>query len=131
MDMTDSDNRLVERFFQEAAQQEITDNGLTERVMQGVETVEASMGRSSLLCRLWTWFCILTGGILFFFLNGWEALKASLLAILETVLTSLSVFATTAPTTDLHLDPVLVLLAVAFVLVFLPYQTARRLSTTL
>ena len=131
MDMTDNDNRLVERFFQEASRQEIADDGFTERVMRGVETVEADMSRSSLLCRLWTWSCILTGGVLFFFLNGWETLKASLLSMMETMLTSLSVFATTAPTTDLHLDPVLLILAAAFVLVFLPYQTARRLSTTL
>lgn len=126
--MTESDDRLIERFFQEAAQQQIADDGFTERVMASLP--DASV-RVHQLTRMWTWFCILTGGVLFFLLNGWETLKATMLAILETVLTALSVLVTTAPTADLHLDPVLVLLLLAFVLIVLPYQTARKLSTTL
>ena len=126
--MTESDDRLIERFFSEAARQQIADDGFTERVMAALPE---GMAKGRRLSRLWTWFCIAVGGMLFFLLNGWGVLKAMLLAFLNTVLTSLSVLLTTAPTADLHLDPVLVLLLLVFVLVVLPYQTARKLSTTL
>lgn len=129
MDMTENDDRLIERFFKEASAQQIADDGFTERVMSSLPDARPSKTRQ--LSRLWTWFCIFVGGLMFFLLNGWESLKASVLAILNTMFTSLSVMVTTAPTTDLRLDPVLLLLLLAFVLIVLPYQTARRLSTTL
>ena len=77
------------------------------------------------------WFCILVGGLLFYVLNGWDALVSSGKMLLSTMVTALEVFITTVPTADLRLDPVLVLLLLAFVGVFLPYQTYRKLSTTL
>lgn len=129
MDMTDNDNRLIERLFDEASRQQIADDGFTERVMDALP--DSSAARVHRLSLLWTWFCILTGGVLFFLLDGWAVLKSALLAIVSTVLTSLSVLLTTAPTADLRLDPVLLLVLLAFVLVVLPYQTARRLSTSL
>lgn len=129
MDMTENDDRLIEQFFKEASAQQIADDGFTEWVMSSLPDARPSKTRQ--LSRLWTWFCIFVGGLMFFLLNGWESLKASVLAILNTMFTSLSVMVTTAPTTDLRLDPVLLLLLLAFVLIVLPYQTARRLSTTL
>ena len=127
--MTDNDNILIERLFEEASRQQIADDGFTKRVMAALPDNSAAKVRR--LSRLWTWFCILVGLALFFLLDGWAVLKATLLAIFNTVLTSLSVLLTTAPTTDLRLDPVLLLVLLAFVLVVLPYQTARRLSTSL
>lgn len=127
--MNDNENILIESFFKEAAQQQIEDNGFTERVMANLPAGEVNLAHR--LTRLWTWFCVVMGVVLFFLLNGWDSLKASINMLLSTVLTGLEVFVTTAPTTDLQLNPWLVLLAVAFVLIFLPYQTYRKLSATL
>jgi uncharacterized membrane protein len=127
--MTDNDNILIERLFKEASRQQIADDGFTQRVMAALPDNSAAKVRR--LSRLWTWFCVLVGLALFFLLDGWAVLKATLLAIFNTVLTSLSVLLTTAPTADLRLDPAVLLVLLVFVLVVLPYQTARRLSTSL
>lgn len=127
--MNDNENILIESFFKEAAQQQIEDNGFTERVMANLPAGEVNLAHR--LTRLWTWFCVVLGGVLFFLFNGWDSLKTSINMLLSTILTGLDVFITTAPTTDLQLNPWLVLLAVAFVLIFLPYQTYRKLSATL
>ena len=129
MDMTDKDNKLIEAFFKQAAQQQIEDNGFTERVMDSLP--DLAMEKLQRLTRLWTLFCVVVSVVLFFVLGGWESLKVSVLVALQGILTSLSVFVTTAPTTEVPLNPWMVLLAVAFVLVFLPYQTYRKLSATL
>lgn len=125
--MTDNENILIERLFQEAARQQIEDNGFTERVMDSLPAGSTSHR----LSRLWTWFCIVLGVVLFWLFNGWETLMASGRMLLSSMVTALEVFLTTVPTTDLHLDPVLLLLVLAFVGVYLPYQTYRKLSTTL
>ena len=127
--MTDKDNKLIEAFFKQAAQQQIEDNGFTERVMDSLP--DLAMEKLQRLTRLWTLFCVVVSVVLFFVLGGWESLKVSVLVALQGILTSLSVFVTTAPTTEVPLNPWMVLLAVAFVLVFLPYQTYRKLSATL
>ena len=127
--MTDKDNKLIEAFFKQAAQQQIEDNGFTERVMDCLP--DLAMEKLQRLTRLWTLFCVVVSVVLFFVLGGWESLKVSVLVALQGILTSLSVFVTTAPTTEVPLNPWMVLLAVAFVLVFLPYQTYRKLSATL
>lgn len=127
--MNDNENILIESFFKEAAQQQIEDNGFTERVMANLPAGEVNLAHR--LTRLWTWFCVVMGVVLFFLFNGWDSLKTSINMLLSTILTGLDVFVTTAPTTDLQLNPWLVLLAVAFVLIFLPYQTYRKLSATL
>ena len=127
--MTEHDDILIKDFFQEAAQQQIADNGFTNRVMESLPDSIAS--ETHRLTRLWTWFCILIGGLLFYALNGWDALVSSGRMLLSTTVTALEVFITTVPTTDLRLNPVLVLLLLAFVGVYLPYQTYRKLSTTL
>ena len=127
--MSDNENILIESFFKEAAQQQIENNGFTERVMANLPAGEVNLAHR--LTRLWTWFCVVLGGVLFFLLNGWDSLKSSINMLLSTILTGLDVFITTAPTTDLRLNPWLILLALAFVLIFLPYQTYRKLSATL
>ena len=127
--MTDKDNLLVEAFFKEAAQQQIEDNGFTERVMGQLPARGASTERR--LSRLWTLFCVVVALALFILLGGWESLKATAMVWMTTALTSVEVFFTTAPTTEFPVNPAVVLLVLAFVLVYLPYQTARKLSATL
>ena len=126
--MTDNNDLLIEKFFKQAAQQQIEDNGFTERVMERVAQTKPSTHRMSIL---WTCFCMAIALVLFILLGGWESLKATMMVWMTTALTSLEVLITTAPTTELPVNPVVVFLLVAFVLVYLPYQTARRLSATL
>ena len=127
--MTDKDYSLIDDFFKEAAQQQIEDAGFTERVMMNLPDSQAE--KTHRLSLLWTWFCILLGVVLFFVFGGLETLKASVMVVLQTVVTWLSVFLTTAPTTEVSLNPLVVLLVVAFVGVYLPYQTYRKLSSAL
>lgn len=133
--MTDKDNLLLESFFKEAARQQIEDNGFTERVMNslnGSPEKSLKVRRQYLLySNMWTLFCIAIAAILFFVFGGMDMLRNSILSLCHTVLTWISVFITTAPTAEVHLDPVVLVLVLAFVLVFLPYQTYRRLSATL
>ena len=131
MDMTDRDNILLESFFKEAAMQQIEDNGFTERVMAQVRMCEETSLKNRRLSMLWTWFCIAVAAVLFFLFSGWQLLSVSIVSILHTLFTWFSVLITTAPTADLHIDPVVLLLLAFFVLVFLPYQTYRKLSATL
>ena len=132
MDMTDKDNIMIEDFFKQAAQQQIEDNGFTEKVMaQIAEREQQTSTATRHLSLLWTWFCVAVALALFFVLGGWESLKASIMVLASTALTSLEVLLTTAPTADLNLNPVVALLAVAFVLVYLPYRTAHKLSSIL
>ena len=126
--MIDNDNLLIENFFKQAAQQQIEDNGFTERVMEKVVQTRPSTRRMSIL---WTCFCVVVALALFILLGGWESLKTTIMVWMTTALTSLEVLITTAPTTELPVNPVVVFLLVAFVLVYLPYQTARKLSATL
>ena len=123
--MTDNDNLLIENFFKQAAQQQIEDNGFTERVMEKVVQTRPSTRRMSIL---WTCFCVAVALALFILLGGWESLKTTIMVWMTTALTSLEVLITTAPTTELPVNPAVVFLLVAFVLVYLPYRTARMLS---
>ena len=127
--MTDNDNILLESFFKEAAQQQIEDNGFTERVMESLPSKTVSRGHR--LARLWTWFCLFVGLILFLVLGCWESLKDSMMVLFAAGATSVEVLLTTIPTADVQVNPLLVVLIVAFVGVYLPYQTYRRLSATL
>ena len=126
--MTDNNDLLIEKFFKQAAQQQIEDNGFTDRVMERVAQTKPSTRRMSIL---WTWSCVFIALALFILLGGWESLKATRMVWMTTALTSLEVLITTVPTAELPVNPVVVFLLVAFVLVYLPYQTARRLSATL
>ena len=129
--MTEKENKLIEDLFKQAAQQQIEDNGFTEKVMERVERVDQTSLVPHRLSLLWTWFCIAVSLVLFFVFNGWEMLKASLHVLYASILTSFEVFLTTAPTAELDLNPWMILLALGFVSIYLPYQTARKLSATL
>ena len=129
--MTEKENKLIEDLFKQAAQQQIEDNGFTDRVMASIETGNWKVENERMLSKLWTWFCIAVSLVLFFMFNGWEMLKTSLHVLYASILTSFEVFLTTAPTAELDLNPWMILLALGFVLIYLPYQTARKLSAIL
>ena len=125
--MTDN-NQFLNDLFKQAAQQQIEDNGFTERVMQNLPTTAVTARR---LSRLWSLFCILVGVGLFFAFGGWQVLQGLFFGGLRMLLGWLEVFAITAPTTEININLWVVLLLVGFVLVVLPYQTYRKLSATL
>ena len=127
MVMTDKDNIILEDFFKQAAQQQIEDNGFTERVMQNLPKTNTVRR----LSRLWSLFCILVGAGLFFAFGGWQVLQGLFFGGLRMLLGWIEVFALTAPTTEIDINLWFVLLLVGFVLVVLPYQTYRKLSATL
>ena len=128
MVMTDN-NQILEDFFKQAAQQQIEDNGFTERVMQQLPDARTDNVRR--LSRLWSLFCILVGVGLFFAFGGWQVLQGLFIGGLRMLLGWLEVFALTIPTTEININLWTVLLLLGFVLVVLPYQTYRRLSATL
>ena len=157
--MTEKENKLIEDLFKQAAQQQIEDNGFTERVMEAIDNGQWAIANGQLTARpegalaterdarmdngqlkkdngkllsmLWTWFCIAVSLVLFFVFNGWEMLKASLHVLYASILTSFEVFLTTAPTAEFDLNPWMILLALGFVSIYLPYRTARKLSAIL
>ena len=129
--MTEKENKLIEDLFKQAAQQQIEDNGFTEKVMEAIGNGQLKMDNGQLLSVLWTWFCIAVSLVLFFVFNGWEMLKASLHVLYASILTSFEVFLTTAPTAEFDLNPWMILLALGFVSIYLPYRTARKLSAIL
>ena len=126
--MTDN-NQFLEDLFKQAAQQQIEDNGFTERVMQNLPDTKSVVIRR--LSRLWSLFCILVALGLFFAFGGWQVLQSLFFGGLHMLLGWLEVFAITAPTTEININLWVVLLLVGFVLVVLPYQTYRKLSATL
>ena len=137
--MTDKDKILIDDFFEgrndladlfkQAAQQQIEDNGFTERVMQNLPDARTDNVRR--LSRLWSLFCILVALGLFFAFGGWQVLQSLFFGGLHMLLGWLEVFAVTAPLTEININLWVVLLLVGFVLVVLPYQTYRKLSATL
>lgn len=126
MVMTDN-NQFLEDLFKQAAQQQIEDNGFTERVMQNLPKTDTVRR----LSRLWSVFCVLVGLGLFFAFGGWQVLQGLFYGGLHMLLGWIEVFAMTAPTTEININLWVVLLLVGFVLVVLPYQTYRKLSATL
>lgn len=124
--MTDN-NQILEDFFKQAAQQQIEDNGFTERVMQNLPKTDTVRR----LSRLWSVFCVLVGLGLFFAFGGWQVLQGLFYGGLRMLLGWIEVFALTVPTTEININLWVVLLLVGFVLVVLPYQTYRKLSATL
>ena len=129
MAMTDKDNMMIEDFFKQAARQQIEDNGFTERVMRNLPDRKLEVVRK--LSQLWTLFCMAVAGVLFFVLGGWQVVTALFYATLRMMFSWLEVQMVTATTTEIPVNLWAVLLLVAIVLVYLPYQTARKLSATL
>ena len=123
--MEDKNDILLKQLFEQAAQQQIEDNGFTERVMMNLP--ETSQERVRRLSRLWTLFCGAVGIMLFFVLGGWQIAQGLFYGGLRMMLGWLEVFMVTAPTTEFSVNPWVVVLVLAFVLVFLPYQIARKL----
>ena len=124
--MTDN-NQFLDDLFKQAAQQQIEDNGFTERVMQNLPKTDTIRR----LSRLWSLFCILVGVGLFFAFGGWQLLQNLFFGGLRMLLGWIEVFAITAPTNEININLWVVLLLVGFVLIVLPYQTYRKLSATL
>ena len=82
--MIDKDERLLQQFFSEAANQKIEDNGFTERVMQSLPVASQRSWLSSFSC-LWTWFCISVFVVLFVVFHGWELLAVQFEVMLRTM----------------------------------------------
>ena len=127
--MTDKEKIMLEDFFKQAAQQQIEDRGFTERVMQNLPERRVEQVRR--LSRLWTTFCGVVGVAMFFLLGGWQVVQGWFLAAVRMTIGWLEIFMVTAPTTEISINPWVVLLVLVFVIIFLPYQTARRLSSAL
>lgn len=87
--MNENDNILIEQFFQEAAQQQIEDNGFSERVMAALP-----VRRINWLSHLWTMFCIAVAAVVFVLTQGWTVV----LSHLAVFLTNVEVFFRTLPT---------------------------------
>jgi hypothetical protein len=127
--MTDKDNIMIEEFFKQAAQQQIEDNGFTERVMMNLPETQTNNVRR--LSRLWTWFCLIAGIGLFFAFGGMQLMRVAMTGLLQMVLTALEVFVVTTPTTEIPVNPWVVLAVLVFVLICLPYRIGRKLSSVL
>ena len=89
MDMTEDNDLLLRQFFSEASQQEIADDGFSERVMERLTLLESEalhrqeqMARREAWARrverLWTIFCIVVFAMLFVVFHGWELLVTQL-----------------------------------------------------
>ena len=83
--MIDNDERLLQQFFSEAANQKIEDNGFTERVMQRLPAAQNSW--LSRFSTLWTIFCVSVFAVLFVVFRGWELLAVQLEVMLRTMAT--------------------------------------------
>ena len=129
--MEDKNDILLKQLFEEAAKQTIEDNGFTERVMMNLPETDLAESRVRRLSHLWTLFCVGVALIAFWLAKGWPILEGFLSGGKQMLINTIEVFMMTAPTTEIEINPWLVALLLAFVLVFLPYQTYRRLSATL
>ena len=76
--MTEIDNSLLEQFFEPARQQEISDNGFTERVLRQLPD------RSLILSRWWTAFCAALALILFIVSEAWRPLLVGAIRMVQT-----------------------------------------------
>ena len=129
--MEDKNDILLKQLFEEAAKQTIEDNGFTERVMMNLPETDMAGARVRTLSHLWTLFCVGVALIAFWLAKGWPVLEGFIKGGKQMMINTIEVFLMTAPTTEIYINPWLVVLLLAFVLVFLPYQTYRKLSATL
>ncbi|MBP5338735.1 MAG: DUF5056 domain-containing protein [Prevotella sp.] len=105
-----SDEHLLERFFSEASQQTIADNGFTQRVMRSLPD------RSMLLSRLWTALCTVAGIGLFVGYKGWQPILTAIRSLVNT------------PLTDVH--PIPVFIAVGAICSILLLELAHQEEIT-
>ena len=127
--MTDKENMMIEALFKQAAEQQIEDNDVTDRVMKNLPDRKLDVARR--LSQLWTLFCLAVAGVLFFIFGGWQVVTGLFYAGIRMMLGWLEVQMVTASTTEIPINLWGILLLVAIVLIYLPYQTARKLSATL
>jgi len=85
MDMTEDNDLLLKQFFQDAAQQQIPDNGFTERVMQHLPQRSPLAAHRTLLTRLWNLCCVVVFAILFVLIDGWDLLLVQFEVMLRTL----------------------------------------------
>ena len=85
MDMTEDNDLLLKQFFQESAQQQIPDNGFTERVMQRLPQRSPLAAHRTLLTRLWNLCCVVVFAILFVLIDGWDLLAVQFEVMLRTM----------------------------------------------
>lgn len=78
--MDEQNEKLLQQFFSEAAQQTIDDNGFTERVMNQLPV------RVKRFTRIWSACCILIAAILFTVFHGWELLLVQMEVFLRTTI---------------------------------------------
>ena len=132
--MEDKNDILLKQLFADAAKQTIEDNGFTERVMMNLpEMTDPVMAESKVrrLSHLWTLFCVGVALLAFGLAKGWPIFESILSGGKQMLINTIEVFLITAPTTEININPWLVVLLLGFLLVFLPYQTYRKLSATL
>jgi hypothetical protein len=67
MDMEDKNDILLKQLFEQAAQQQIEDNGFTERVMMNLPEIKESRVRC--YTRLWTMFCVVMAILIFWLIS--------------------------------------------------------------
>ena len=79
--MDEQNEKLLQQFFSDAAQQTIADNGFTERVMS--QLPPANVKRFT---RIWTVCCILVAAVLFTLFHGWELLLVQMEVFLRTMI---------------------------------------------
>ena len=127
--MTDKDNIMIEEFFKQAAQQQIEDNGFTERVMQSLPKQKLLTARR--LSQLWTLFCVVVGVGLFFVFGGWQILQGLFVGGLRMMLGWFEVLMATASTAEISINLWAVVLLLAFVVIYLPYRIGHKLSAVL
>lgn len=93
--MTEDDDLLLRKFFEEAGPQQIADDGFTERVMRQLEArgvtpvpvpsiVHRPEWSLATFNRLWTPFCVLVFAVLFVVFRGWELLAVHFEMLLRT-----------------------------------------------
>jgi hypothetical protein len=129
--MEDKNDILLKQFFADAAKQTIEDNGFTERVMMNLPETDMAESRVRRLSHLWTLFCVVVALIAFWLAKGWPIVENVIAGGKHMLINAIEVFLITAPTTEISINPWVVVLLLAFVLIFLPYQTYRKLSATL
>ena len=122
---------MLKQFFADAAKQTIEDNGFTERVMMNLPETDMAESRVRRLSHLWTLFCVVVALIAFWLAKGWPIVENVIAGGKHMLINAIEVFLITAPTTEISINPWVVVLLLAFVLIFLPYQTYRKLSATL
>lgn len=93
--MTEDNDLLLQQFFSEAAQQQIDDDGFTERVMQQLPaapsmvysqaTQQATQASLKRFNRLWTTACVAVFAALFIVFRGWELLAINFDVMLHTL----------------------------------------------